>query len=332
MKREYDLIDIAKLLASIMIFAMHCNMLDQYSIIIEFCARWGVPFFFLCSGFFLFSKESRGNISKDILINYTHRLVMLYMLWLVFNLPNVFYQRLYSKDLSTIDTWLIFLKNSILSSTFTGSWYLISSICSAWVVYLLSIRYQTNTTIMFTLFFYIICTLTSVYNGILPQPISRVLRFLCFPFNAFSGCLYFAIAKYTYEHMNKITEIFTIRRLILLFIFFYIIYGIELYISNYFKIMDTTDAAFSTICFAYPLFLLCLKSNIHIKRGIIFRKLSIIIFCCQGNILLLNGFLKRKGFSSFISFFICAIIIAIICLFVFYLQNKKRYKWSKYLT
>ena len=119
-----DSIDVVKFIGSVLIFAMHCSALADYpvaSIVLEIMARWGVPFFFICSSFLLFRKGAGRTIEKTYLHRFVFRIARLYLGWLVINLPSVFISRLLSKDLTDIGTWIEFGKNSLLSSTFTGS-------------------------------------------------------------------------------------------------------------------------------------------------------------------------------------------------------------------
>lgn len=54
MAKNNDSIDLFKLLASIMIFVMHCSVLPFGW---ELMSRWAVPFFFITSSFFLHSNK-----------------------------------------------------------------------------------------------------------------------------------------------------------------------------------------------------------------------------------------------------------------------------------
>ena len=332
MKETFDTVDIAKFTASILIFSMHCNIFGEYNIFLEVISRWGVPFFFICSSYFLFSKSVDGNISKDTMVRYVCRLGKLYLAWLVINIPNVIFTRLYSKDLSDIKTWLFFLKNSLLSSTFTASWYLGSSIFSAWIIYLLGKRLKTTGIIAVTSLLYIVCVLSSVYRGILPPEALPYIKFLCFPLNIFNGCIYFAAGKYIYENRESVFKVSTRKKALICLIVFYCTFIAELCLSKYYNCFGTTDVAFSTIGIALPLFLLCMQSNIKIKNGILLRKLSTIIFCCHGNVLLVNNFLKKIKLHSIVAYLISAMVVATICCSVLYIQKKKQWKWSKYLT
>lgn len=82
MKKSLESIDLAKFVASILIFAMHCDLLSDYkcaSIIPQLLARWGVPFFFICSSYFLFRKSAGSlNMDKDVIHKYMLRIFFLY--------------------------------------------------------------------------------------------------------------------------------------------------------------------------------------------------------------------------------------------------------------
>lgn len=336
MKKTFDSIDLAKFIASIFVFAMHCNVLSDYtkiSMIPELLARWGVPFFFICSAYFLFSKSVNGNISKDILNRYIYRIGMLYVVWLVYNIPNVIYQRLWSKDLSSISTWLIFIKNSVLSSTFIGSWYLTSSIFSAWFVYTLSKKLPTKSVMGITFVFYLLSVFTSAYDGLLPSSLSNTLKFLCFPLNIFNGCFYFSLGKYIAENKLPFLVKYDKRYALAGFIVFYLLFIVEIGLTKYYKICGGTEVAFCTVLLAVSLFLFCLQTNIKISNSIMLRKMSTIIYCSQGNVLLLNGICKKiLKIPSVLAFLISSFAIAVICVLVFYIQKNKKWKWTKYLT
>ena len=215
MKKTIDAIDAAKFIGSVLIFTMHCSVLSDYgnvSLLPELIARWGVPFFFLCSAYFLFSKSTDGNIDRVSIRRYLARIGKLYALWFAYNIPSVFYKWFYAKDLSSVGTWLAFLKNAALSSTFTGSWYLLSSMFSAWFVFLLSKKLRTKTILWITSVFYLICVFSSAYSGLLPPKTAEALSLLCFPVNLVHGCFYFALGKYIYENRDAITKILDQRR------------------------------------------------------------------------------------------------------------------------
>ncbi len=335
-KRSFDSIDITKFIASILIFAMHCEVLKCYGdayIISEVLARWGVPFFFLCSSYFLFSKSINGNIDGNTLKKYIFRILRLYKFWFVINLPNVIYTRLYMYGISNIDTWLVFLKKMVLASTFTGSWYLTSSIFSAWFVYTISKKIDTKKVVALTSIIYVIGVLSSIYSGVLPYNTANILKALCFPLNIFCGCFYFALGKLIYEHKQTFIHIFSKKKSIALIIVFFLLFITEIYISKKLNIHGGTDMAFSLFAIATAVFALCLQSNISIKKGLLLRKMSTIIYCGQGNVLLLKIILGRfVKLSSIVMFIISLLVMLVVCVVVIIIQDKTKWKIKKYMT
>ena len=213
--QSYDCIDLAKFIGSVLIFSMHCNALGDIefgSFVLEIAARWGVPFFFISSSYFLLRKGENGNITETQLKNYILRIGRLYLIWFIYNLPNIFAVRLYSKDLTSVRVWLHFVKNSMLSSTFTASWFLGSSLFSAWFVYTLGKKMSTKALLGISFVLYLPCIFSSVYYGLTPRRIIDVLSFICFPLNIFNGCIYFAVGKYICENEKRIKERFRKRR------------------------------------------------------------------------------------------------------------------------
>ena len=336
MKQVNATFDIVKFIGSILIFSLHCDVFMDYprlDFLLEMLSRWGVPFFFICSSYFLFSNSVNGKIEKASIVKYTRRIAMLYLVWLIYNLPNVIYKRLYGHDLLDVGTYLVFLKNSVLYSTFTGSWYLASSIFSAWAVYLLGKKFKTAAVMKITSLLYIVCALSSAYGGLLPEWGRGVLNFLCFPRNIFNGCFYFAIGKYISENRNRLTEKFRPVAACCGFAACYLLFFAEVCIAKQWGAFKSTDVAFSTVFVAFFLFMLCLNVRIETKHGLLLRKCSTIIYCCHGNVLLANGFMKQIfGIDPIVSYYISACGVAMICFAVFYIQKYMTWKWTKYLT
>ncbi|MBR7040537.1 MAG: acyltransferase [Clostridia bacterium] len=334
-KRNFDSVDIAKFIGSVLIFAMHCAAFGDYKkaqSVLEITARWGVPFFFISSSYFLFRKSTGESIERKTLLHYLHRIGMLYLCWFIFNLPSI-YIRLCENDITSVSTWLIFIKNAVISSTYMGSWFLVSCMFSACLVYWLGKRFRTENILAFTLPLYFVCVFSSAYKGVLPEQTAKIPEFLCFPINIFSGCFYFALGKYVSENGSKLKKYCAKTTALLLFIILYLLFITEIIVTKHLNILDSTDAAFSTAALSFALFLFCLQSNIRIRNGVLLRKLSVMIYCCQGNVLIFNRFCKRMlGGHSLIAFMISCIVVAAISILVFAVQKRRKWKWLDYLT
>lgn len=334
---SFDLVDLFKLLASLLIFVMHFNALEDFgeiNFLLEFISAWAVPFFFVCSGFFLFDKGKNGNINREMLIRYVKRIALLYGTWFIVNLPYVFYKRLYEKGFFLISTWLDFLRNALLSSTFIGSWFLTSSIFSAWFVYMLSKRLKTKSVIAICSVLYSICIMSSMYEGLIPSEIINVISFLCFPHTLVNGCLYFALGKYISEKKGKLMERFSRLVCCGCMLFSYCLFGLEVDYSKSLGIYQSTAANIAMIPFAFFLLIFCLQSNIKITNAKLCRRLSTIIYCCQADIVCLWAFTHRyMGIESSVILFLLALVVLMcVCFGVLILQKKTEWRWCQYLT
>ena len=192
---------------------------------------------------------------------------------------------------------------------------------------------KTKTIVFVTSFLYLLCISTSVYARLLPQKIAEVLGFLCFPTSIFNGCFPFAIGKYFCENKAHIIRVLTRRKSIVIFVVFYISLFLEILIAKYFNYFGSTDVGVSTVVIAISLFAVCLQTNIRFRDSLLLRKLSIIIFCCQGDILLVNEYCKRHlRMPSLMAFLISAFLAGIISAVVLKIQKDTSWKWAKRLT
>ncbi len=110
---KYGTVDLFKFIGSIFIFLMHLNMFGDSSTLRfswELLARWAVPFFFIVSSFFLFSKEVDNNIDKQTLKKYLKRMFIRYLAWFIFNLPSLVYLSLIRPAIGLPGTWISFIK------------------------------------------------------------------------------------------------------------------------------------------------------------------------------------------------------------------------------
>lgn len=84
--KNYDVLDLTKLVLSIMIVAIHTSLFPN---ILYPWLRLAVPLFFIISSFLLFSKVNNVSLTeKDIVVkNYIIRQLKLYLFWFIILLP-----------------------------------------------------------------------------------------------------------------------------------------------------------------------------------------------------------------------------------------------------
>ena len=353
MKKTLPLIDLLKFIASLMIFTMHCNPFEKYmpaQVGVQILARWGVPFFFVSSAFFLcrkgrYSAVGGGtyNISRETLLSFVRRIALLYFIWFIYNLPNVFVSRLYGKNLLSVSTWSRFMTEAVFSSTFTGSWFLVSCIFSAWMIFLLSKRFQTLTIVILTLPFYLICSIPAKAYPFLSPAMADGLNFLCFPMNIFAGLFYFSIGKFISEKETGLLKKIDAKKAAVFVLLFYSVYAVGYFLLHGLGRYSSSPVLYGRTYIvslflaptAVSLFLLCLASKTTIQNHIRLRKMSTIIYCAQGNlIVVIKRILQKKlGFESMaLIYIVLLVLMAAIVTCVLLLQRKSKWKWTGYLT
>lgn len=341
LQKNFDTIDLFKFIGSIMIFVMHAGAFDDFGIGVplawEMLTRWAVPFFFVASSFFLFLNGKENLIYAGR--KYIKRILMLYGIWFIINIPSIYVKQVYGKDLSKISSWFIILKNFILSSTFSCSWYLSSCIFSCILIVFLCRKLSTKSILILTGIIQLVCIFSSVWGGVLPANITEILSFLRFPINIMSGCFYFALGKLLAEKRDIISN-FAVRKSTLLFIASGILYVIEVLVAEKAGFYCSSDQSFFVVPYAVFLFIIALNSKISLNgKARTLRKASTVIFCAQGNLLVLKIIFTHiidyvaPGFkyTNIVSFCPVAILMAIVVIIVFKLQSEK-VKFSQYLT
>lgn len=337
-KKSYDLIDLLKFIASILIVIMHANLFYHVNQSVQFyavqmVARWGVPFFFAISSYFLFSKSENGNITFDQLMKYVKRIMILYGVWLIVGIVPHVHNEIYLKGVSNLSTWLVFIRNTILASTFMGSWYLTSSVFSAFLIYFLSKKMSNKWILLICFVVYALCTLTSTYRNLLPQSVNNFIAtyYGSTCNNLLGGCLFFAIGKLIAEKREKISSVPKLYYLIGSIVF-YGLYYLEISLLKKYGILGTTDMSLLLIPFTFCFISLVINVNIKIKGAIVLRKASTIIYCSHGAIMFVSKNLSQLIFGNRLSYIYTAIMMIILAVVVFtilYFDLKKKSKFAK---
>lgn len=339
--KRYDSCDLMKFIFSILVFGMHINLFRDVSTtashIWRLFAQGGVPFFFISSSFFLFRKQDEdGRIEREALIKYLHRVACLYLVWFIINLPSVAYESVFLKGIGSISTYTFLLKTALLSSTYTGSWFMLSCMFSALVMFTLSKYFNSNKILLITFPLFLCCMLGRMPSELLPAAVERVLSAFMFPLNIFTGLFYFAIGKFIAEHQERMEKIplshsvgLCIGSYALLFAGFFILrhFGFEGW-----AYVEVFVAPVAFFCFIFAIN--CDRQIAHSRE---LRKMSTIIYCSQGNILYSPGVVKRlfhvPELHSMLCFAACCAAEIVVIVIVMYLQKKRRDRaFVRYLT
>lgn len=128
--KQYAAIDITRVIAAILVIAIHTDPLFHYSqdgnyFLVSVLARIAVPFFFVTSGFFFVSKISINHSLKEDLpqvIPVISRLIKLYVIWTLIYFP--FQMYIWVKSGESWRYWLVYLQKAFFEGSYYTLWYL----------------------------------------------------------------------------------------------------------------------------------------------------------------------------------------------------------------
>ncbi len=131
-RKNYNCIDLAKFICAIMVVMIHIAPFGSpgETIIIShlnyfvqnYLTRVAVPFFFVCSGFFLYKKTSLAAFSTEPTKKYAMRLFKLYVIWTLIYFPLSFkaYLRNEKDILHAVSGYV---RSCIFQGSYTQLWY-----------------------------------------------------------------------------------------------------------------------------------------------------------------------------------------------------------------
>ena len=162
-KKTYKIIDIVKLLCAFLVVAIHTEPFRNYIWIergFNIITRFAVPFFFIASGYFLFSK----GYDKEKIKHQLLRIVKLYLVWSVIYLP------VYIINALNNNTGIFnFLLSFFWNGTWTQFWYLVATIYAIVIIYFLFPLLKEKGMVILVSVIYIIGLFVSTYSPIVSK-------------------------------------------------------------------------------------------------------------------------------------------------------------------
>lgn len=340
MKKNYDSIDLFKFIFCILIVALHADALYDFSpvlntMVCEGIARLGVPFFFVASAFFFFKKPVTWENTKK----YCKRLLILYAAWFIVSLPKTVFDRFICSDYSLIETVIRFVRSFFVTSTFSGSWFIVSCIWCALLYYLLERQTEKRRrviTIVISVVIYLWTVLAAAYGTLIQNPGAKTFYdyytlILGSPYcSLIVGVPYFALGRFFAKNENSVKNK---KAAVVGFAVCFALLMAEVWLTNTHGLVRATDCYLMLLPCIYFLFPLISGWEIRLKNARLLRVSSTIIF-----------------FSQFLFLFACElaeyalhIIIPNVCKFLFAvvagflltwiilkLKDKKGFGWLRW--
>ena len=332
---HYDIFDISKFILAILVVIIHTKPFSQSinTIISDGVCRLAVPLFFIISSYLLFLK----GIKKETIKKYCMRIAKLYIFWFVIQIPIVIYERFYLSEYGFLETSLRFLRSIFFTSTFSGSWYLTSSIfCSILLYYLYKLKFFKFSTKLFivSIIAYLFCVFTSSYGNVFvkffPDFYEKWVDLFFKPSTSIiAGIPYFSIGYYYAQNKNALNRINYIFFLVVSVLFLFEIIFVE---SHNFAI--TTDSYFFLLPTSACIFKIMYNKKITIRNNIFFRNSSTIIFFAHFIIIFILNVISKIcsiNMSNLILFLLVLSISLVTSIGLINLSKDEKFRFLKHL-
>ena len=307
---NYNVVDLGKWVMAIFVVALHAHPFADISADWDYytsgvLTRLAVPYFFVASGFFLFSKMPVGEISREKIKRYCMRLGKMLVAWTAVYLPIAAYDVWHSAD--HMHKLLVVARNTVFQGALMYHlWYLYASIVAVATIYFLfSKGLKLKWIIVLSLVLHIIVVLAYSYHGLYIQhfaEIGIVEVFVAFfakffiPANGWTaGLLYMSVGIF-FAWQRRSYPISVICILLLLCA---IAFGMESYFIREYSLINEADKGniASYIMLILVSFLFLLSINLKLKDNVIYKHLreqSLFIYLVHPWFLFLGTGLAKK--------------------------------------
>ncbi|MBQ8892264.1 MAG: acyltransferase family protein [Bacilli bacterium] len=329
--KKYDILDITKLILSIMVVAIHTEL---FPMVLYPWLRLAVPLFFVISSFLLYSKinNSPKEEKNKIIKNYIQRLLKLYLFWFICLLPiTIYIRREWFSDGLIIGITKVIIK-PFVGSTFVASWYIVATILGTLIVDKLSSKLNYKILLPLFVFIYLICCGTSSYSFLLNNiAIPKALFDIYIePHCSFLvSLIYILFGKMLSENKFKIPNK---NNLILIIIFSVLLY-LEWYIVYRITGTYNNDCYIFILPVSILIFNYLKEIKIKINNSKLLRQFSNMTYPLHASTSrIVNTVLEMLITNSLIKGILNFIITIIICIIAFIIIKKleKKYKFLKY--
>lgn len=171
-------INVIKFISAILITTIHLFPLQKVSIYLQAAlmhgvARYGVPFFFVVSGYFLSKNVKNDKDGRKGYLMYAYKNAKLYLLWSLIYLPPKFLL-LYRNKSGVWEKIVSFLKEMVFDSSYVHLWYIKATMGACIFLYFLAKYLSTRKIFILSGFLYVIGSIGNVYYMVLPESMKAI--------------------------------------------------------------------------------------------------------------------------------------------------------------
>ncbi len=342
-RQNYNSIDLAKLIGSFLVIAIHTNIFISFSetfnwYFINLFCRIAVYFFFIVSAYFFFQKiqfNENGKIKNckdnwNTLKKYFVRMTTLYLVWTaIYLIPNIV--KWYQENCLTLANFKGYILSVFLNSSYYHLWFLISLIYAIPMMFIMLLLINKRALIVISLIVYIVgllfgtyCFIETPFNGIYDLLSKYWPRLCTVIFDVIPICS-LALVCDSIKTTKRINAVLAI-----LFLAGYSIEGMMLYFLAPNQASSYNAILLPTILFVF----LAIKSiNLPLRNPMIVRKSSTLIYCMHPLIMwLVSFFVDSSQINSLLWFGLISILSFAISLLIVMLYDKFTFmKFLKYV-
>lgn len=352
-KRQYPAIDIAKFIMAIMVVIIHRplfndNMVFTNFIIGKVICSIAVPFFFIVSSYFLFSKLNKSTeYSKTIVFEYEKRIFYIYVIWSIIYIPCIFvknhtghYDEITIKVL--LSQCLFSIKEFFLSQSFVHLWFLNTLILSVAVAFFLIKKTSNEKVFVFSLVIFLLYyVLIGLSDSI--DLVSNLIKYTPKILLNFARCGFICVslgACLALKEINRNSK-YKLNSLILFtsISFVLLIVSGALLFKNQSAIALNSLTKLLSIIVSFCIACICLRINL--KESKVYRNLretSILLYLSH-LLVMSEGFkylTSITGIAAFkennlLKFFISLLFGLLFSITVILLKKHRRFRWLRYL-
>ena len=183
-RQSYPGIDLTRFVCALLVVGIHVYpfgnngdpMLTELNFLVQvWLGRISVPFFLICTGFFLFRDTDRTPFPADKIRKYEKKLLRLYLLWTLLYFPLILKEIILVHPQGIASGLMRVVRNLLLSGSYYHLWYLQSALVAIAIVGLLRHRgVRVQRMLPFALLLFLIGLLPQTYFGILMRLRARI--------------------------------------------------------------------------------------------------------------------------------------------------------------
>lgn len=277
-KNKLSAIDLVKVVAAVLVLLSHVGLFRTYSSVmdmwfINIVFRWCVPFFFVCSGFFM--PKTWGGYKR-----YFTRILLIYLIWTVFYM--LYFRMPMGREL---------IKNIVFNGVIVPFWYFPSLLLCVSLCYLLNHFVSSFWICIIAMLMYIIGLFGDTYSAVNPMASFLQKSILKYHYRIFNyttrdgilfGTLYVSVGNYLKEHKDIIKKIKGYRnykiKMSITILICWVFEALEIYVATTYMLGSDLNILISTIPMTILIFFLAYNINVDKKTSLILRKFSVLIY------------------------------------------------------